>query len=84
MGAGFGIAFKILDDPDGLDPVLPGKSILQLKNVIFLADADIPLDIVFRDLVAAGEVDQQFLDLIVDPAQVVADMIDEQQQRLLA
>ena len=34
-------------------------------------------------LVAPGQVDQQLVYLVVDPAQIVADMIHQQQQRLL-
>src|SRR5271165_4201983 len=37
-GSSFGVAFEILDDPDGLGAVLFGKSILKLKNIILLAD----------------------------------------------
>ena len=76
-GPGFRVPFKILDDPDGFHLVLLGECVLQLKDIVFLADPYIPLDIVFGDAPAVRQIHQQFVDLVVDPVQVIANMVDQ-------
>ena len=54
----FGIAFKVLNNPDGLGQIFTRDGILQLKHIELLAHSNEPFNIIFGDGGSSAQVDQ--------------------------
>lgn len=77
----FGVGFEVVDNAIRSPHILGGNGILQFKNIEILADADVFFNAFGSHLGACRQQNLQFVDLVDNLLQIIAQMIGKQSGR---